>query len=89
MKPATNKTSDVGRLRKHLGITIGMLLFVIKGLRNGSIRSRPILNIDKCAKEYGMTTLEDEIWVALNKCGIKEAKQPNAPAKSKKTGAAK
>lgn len=68
------KTKDKLTKDQKFGVTVGMLLFVIKGLRNGSIKSKPIMNIEEGVKEYGMTSLEDEIWAALEKCGIKEKK---------------
>lgn len=57
----------------------GMLLFVIQGLRNKSIKSKPILDTsDPEAESYGITTLEDEIWNTLNQCGIEEKKAEDA-----------
>lgn len=59
---------------EKLGHAVGMLLWIIQGLRNRSITSKPIMNTSPRVKEYGMTTLEDEIWKALKKCGITEKK---------------
>lgn len=67
---------------EKIGVLAGMLLWIIQGLRKGSVSSKPILNIDPKATEYGITTLESEIWKALGKCGIKEKKQPK-PVKAK------
>lgn len=59
---------------KKVGVLAGMLLFVIKGLRTGSISSKPILKMDDEATEYETATLDQEIWDALGKCGINEEK---------------
>lgn len=59
---------------KRVRILAGMLLFVIKGIRNKSIKSKPILNMEPGAEQIEPTTLEDEIWKVLNKCGITERK---------------
>lgn len=55
-----------------------MLLYVIKGLRSGSITSKPIMLMDDSAESYPVTTLEAEIWKALGKCGITEKKEGSA-----------
>lgn len=69
-KPSKPKLSDA----EKVGVLAGSLLFVIKGLRSGSIKSKPILLMPQGAKEYEMVSLEDEIWEALGKCGITERK---------------
>lgn len=73
----TKQKKPLTKLQKShrkIGLLAGMLLFVIKGLRNNSIKSKPILNMDDNAESYDMVSLEDEIWKALNKCGIVEKK---------------
>lgn len=75
--PRDEKASEQS---KKIGVLAGMLLFVIQGLRKGSIKSKPILNIDPKATEYGVTSLEQEIWSALNKCGITEKKNEDTAA---------
>lgn len=65
------KLSDGEKVR----VLAGMLLFVIRGLRNKSISSKPIMLTSAAAKEYPMTSLEAEAWKALNKCGITEKKK--------------
>lgn len=70
MKTAAPKLSDA----EKVGILIGALLFVIRGLRAGSVSSQPIMLQDDKAKSYPMVTLESELWKALKKCGITEKK---------------
>lgn len=77
MKTKTPKAKKTKQLdsAEMVGVLAGMLLFVIRGLRDRSISAKPIMNIEPGAKEYGMTSLEEEIWEALIKCGIREKKQ--------------
>ncbi len=70
MKKSKNKLSE----KEMIGVLAGMLLFVIRGLRSGSIKSKPIIKMDREAEEYPMVGLESEIWEALGRCGIKEKK---------------
>lgn len=67
-----------------VGILAGTILFVIKGLRSGSITSKLIMMMDDKAASYEMSSLEDELWKALNKCGIKEVKKTKAPTQPAK-----
>lgn len=60
--------------KEMLGILAGMLLFVVRGLRAGSITSKPIIRTDPDSEQYPIVTLETEIWDALGKCGISEKK---------------
>lgn len=74
--------------REKFTTCASMLLFVIKGLRNRSITSKPIMTMEASAQEYPMTTLEDECWKALNLCGVTE-KVPVASGQRKKHGKGK
>jgi hypothetical protein len=42
---------------------------VLKGLKNGSIKSNPIIKLDSSAREYPMTNLANEISAALALAG--------------------
>lgn len=77
----------IKKLGEQCGTMAGMLLFVINGLRKGSITSKPILLMDENATEYPMVTLESEIWKALGKCGITEKKRDQATEGRKKVSA--
>lgn len=56
------------------GILASRLIEIVKGIRSGGIKCKPLLIIDPEAENYNTTTVEDEIWADLAKCGIRERK---------------
>jgi hypothetical protein len=58
---------------QKVGILAGALIQVITGLRNGNVKAKAMTIMDPEAENYDIVSLEDVLWKALNKCGIKEA----------------
>lgn len=77
MKTETPKLTDA----QKCGILAGGILFVIEGLRCGSINAKPIIKTDSDAEEYPIISLEQELWEVLGKVGITEKKVPEVPPK--------
>jgi len=50
------------------------LLFIVGGLRKGSIKSKPIVVMSDDAENWPMLSLEEHIWQVFGECGIKEAR---------------
>ena len=66
----------------NMGKLAGSLLFVIQGLRKGSITAKPIMLMSDDLESYPVVSLESELWKVLGECGIKEKKsEPNEPKK--------
>lgn len=70
----TDEKPKLTELQK-IGTLAGALVFVINGLRKSSIESQPITIMEPDAEEYPMISLEQYLWEALGKCGIKERKE--------------
>lgn len=43
--------------------------FVIGGLRSGSVKANPIINMDQNAENYDMVSMEEYLTKKLNDCG--------------------
>jgi len=62
---------NIQALTEQHQIVVNELLFILKGVRQGSIKSKPIIDLsNEDATEFGMISLEEHILQALQNANI-------------------
>lgn len=76
--PAAQTVS--GKDKVAINVLLGIVTKVVEGLRAGSIKAPPVIDMSNPeAENYDMMSLEEYIWKRLGTIGIQEAKPPQEP----------
>ncbi len=75
------KTDTETALHNKLVILAGAIALVLRGLKSGSIKAPPILNMDPKAENYDMISVSDYLTGKLKECGIEVMTEKAARAR--------
>jgi hypothetical protein len=81
-----SKPSVEDALHQKLVTLAGAIAFVVSGLRSGSVKAQPILNMDPKAENYDMLSMEDYLTGKLKECGIELRSPTKKPAALRAAG---
>ncbi len=80
--PAAQTVS--GKDKVAINVLLGIVTKVVEGLRAGSIKAPPVIDMSNPeAENYDMMSLEEYIWKRLGTIGIQEAKPSQEPPNGK------